>query len=75
MDRTLVQRVEELVQAQQRQLLSTTPTPVAIGELAERVDMLERAVLEIAVELEKLSGSLEPSFLNKSVARRFRRSI
>jgi hypothetical protein len=76
MHRTLVQRVGELVQAQKRQLLSTsTPTPVAIEELAARVEMLERAVLEIAVELEKLSGSVGPALLNDTVTRRFRRNI
>jgi hypothetical protein len=76
MHKILVQRVGELVQSQKRQLLSTTaPTPVTIEELVERVEMLERVVLEIAVELEKLSGSLEPPPLNDTVARRFRRNI
>ena len=56
---TLVERVDRLVQAGKEPLLSTTPTSVAIRELAARSDALERAVREIALEVQKFS---RPSF-------------
>ena len=37
-------------------LASTTPTPLAIRELAIRMEALENAVREIALELRNLSG-------------------
>ena len=74
MQTKLVERVDTLVRAQKREMLASTPTNVAISELAARVDSLEHAVREIANEVEKLAGR-EPSLLDPSVARRFRRSI
>jgi hypothetical protein len=41
---SLLERVDKLVQANKRPLLSTTPTTDAIGELAARIDALEKAV-------------------------------
>lgn len=58
---TLVERVEDLVspgnQAPEwgRPRLSTTPTSIAIRELAIQVEALARAVHEIALEVQKLS--------------------
>jgi hypothetical protein len=58
----LMERVDKLVPATSSQhlewgnpLLSTTPTPVAIRDLAIRVEALERALRETALEVEKLS--------------------
>jgi len=51
----LLERVEKLVQAH-RPLLSTAPLSDAVGELALRIDALEKAVREIAVEVQKLSA-------------------
>ena len=59
---TLMERVEKLVPAGEapsgwgNPLLSTTPTPLAIRELARRTEALENAVREIALELRNLSG-------------------
>jgi len=59
---TLVERVDELVQAGKAPLewgsphLSTTPTSLAIQELAVQVEALEVAVREIALEVQKLSA-------------------
>jgi hypothetical protein len=75
METTLVERVDELVHAHKQQLLTTTPKTVVIGELVERIETLELALREIALEVEKLSGSAAPSLLDDSVARRFRRSL
>jgi len=52
---TLLERVEKLVQAH-KPLLSTAPLSDAVGELALRIDALEKAVREIAVEVQKLSA-------------------
>ena len=75
MQTTLIERVDELVQARKSELLSTTPTTLVIAELAERIETLERVVREIAVEVERLGRSRERSLLDHSVTRRFRRSI
>jgi hypothetical protein len=72
MQKTLVGRVDQLVRAQKRELLASTPRDVAISELVARMDSLERALREIAIEVEKLADR-EPSLLDPSVARRFRR--
>jgi hypothetical protein len=58
---TLLERVEKLVPANKpplewgNPLLSTTPTSVAIRELALRTEALENALREIALEVRKLS--------------------
>jgi hypothetical protein len=53
---TLIERVDKLVQASKEPILSTTPVSVAVGELAARTEALEKAVREIAVEVQKLSA-------------------
>jgi len=53
---TLIERVDKLVQASKEPLLSTTPTSVAISELALRIEALEKAVREIALEVQSASG-------------------
>ena len=58
---TLVERVEQLVQAENQPpewgnpRLSSTPTSLAIRELAARTEALQDAVREIAREVQKLS--------------------
>jgi predicted sugar kinase len=56
---TLLERVDTLIEAQKshQPLLSTTATSVAIAELAARNEGLERAVREIALEVQRLSAS------------------
>jgi predicted sugar kinase len=51
----LIERVEKLVQANKEPILSTTAVSVAVGELAARTEALEKAVREIALEVQKLS--------------------
>ena len=59
---TLMERLDKLVQPSMpprewgNPLLSTTPTAVAVRELAVRTEALENAVREIALEVQKLSG-------------------
>jgi hypothetical protein len=59
---TLIERVDELVKAGKATgewgdpRLSVTPTAVAIPQLVEQVEALERAVREIALEVQKLSA-------------------
>jgi hypothetical protein len=53
---SLVERVDELVSAGKEPLLSTTPTSVAIRELLVRTEALEKAVREIALEVQKLAS-------------------
>jgi len=53
---TLIERVDKLVHATKQPLLSTTPTTNAIGELTARTEALEKAVQEIAREVQKLSA-------------------
>lgn len=58
---TLLDRVTKLVEASKSPPgwgdphLSTTPSSLAIGELARELDALRDAVQEIAVEVQKLS--------------------
>jgi hypothetical protein len=52
----LISRVDKLVQASKRPLLSTTPTTAAVRELVARTDALENAVREVALEVQKLSA-------------------
>ena len=56
---TLLERVDKLIEARPGHwpLLSTTATSEAIGEVAARVDGLEHAIREIALEVQRLSAS------------------
>jgi predicted sugar kinase len=60
---TLMERVDNLVHTRHappewgNPLLSTTPTSLAVRELAVRTEALEKAVREIALEVQKLSAS------------------
>ena len=58
---TLLERVDKLVETSKAPLLSTTPTSVAVWELAARVAALEEALREIALEVQKLSAGA-PSY-------------
>ena len=53
---TLIERVDNLIEAGKEPLLTTTTTSVAIRELAARNEALEDAVREIALEVHKLSA-------------------
>ena len=59
---TLLERVDKLVQASKEPLewgsplLSTTPTSLAVRELATQVEALANAVREIALAVQKLSA-------------------
>ena len=54
-DRPVSERVEDLIRSYaDRPLLSTTGTEAAIGELAMRYRMLEQAIREIALEVNRL---------------------
>jgi hypothetical protein len=59
---TLMRRVDELIPSGAAPLewgspqLSTTPISIAMHELALRVEALENAVREIALEVQKLSA-------------------
>ena len=63
---TLIERVNKLLHAHDapaewgNPLLSTTPTPLAIRELAVRTEALENALRAIALEVQKLSAQNEP---------------
>jgi len=58
---TLIERVDAVIQAGKEPLewgsphLSTTPTSLAVQELAAQVEALENAVREVALEVQKLS--------------------
>lgn len=55
---TLSQRVDELLRSyEESPLLSTTGTQAALSELAERTRGLERALREIALEVQNLTAS------------------
>jgi len=69
-----VARIDELVQAQKRSLVATTPTSSAISELATRVDSLEETLRELTLEVETLAGRAPP-FLDPQYARRFRPNV
>lgn len=73
MDTTLVERVEGMVEAHKKPLLSTTSQTEAIAELAARLGTLEQAIRVLAIEFEKLSNPAR-SLLQPSARRRFRRS-
>jgi len=58
---TLVERVEKLVDARNAPLewghprLSVTPRALAIRQLTQRMEAVENALLEIALEVQKLA--------------------
>ncbi len=58
---TLIERVDKLIPPSKRPpkwghaSLSTTPTTLAVRNLAARTEALEEAVREIALEVQKLS--------------------
>lgn len=58
---TLIERVDAAIQAGKEPLewgspqLSTTPTSLAVRELAAQLEALENAVREIALEVQRLS--------------------
>jgi len=61
---TLLARVDRLVEAgKDDPVRSTTPTSVAIAELLARNEALEKAVREIAYEVEQLSRRLSADTL------------
>jgi len=53
---TLMERVDNLIEAGTEPLLTTTPTSVAIRELAARIEALENAVREIALEVQEFTA-------------------
>ena len=58
LDVSLYQRVEELIDSHKiEELRSTTGSRVLISELASRTEGLEKAIREIALEVQKLSAS------------------
>jgi hypothetical protein len=52
---TLSERVEMLIEAHKHPLLSTTGTHGAITEVIERIEGLEKAIREIALEVQQWS--------------------
>jgi hypothetical protein len=50
-----MERVDNLVAAGKEPLLTTAPTSVAIRELAARIEALENAVREIALEVQEIA--------------------
>jgi hypothetical protein len=58
LESTLSQRVDELIRSfEDRPLLSTTGTQASIADLAARTRGLERALREIAREIQNLTAS------------------
>ena len=51
---TLIERVNSLIESGTEPLLTTTPPSVAIRELAARIEALQNAVREIALEVQKI---------------------
>lgn len=57
LDETLYARVDELIRSHKRQqLLSTSGSRVSIAELAARSEGHEKALREIALEVQKLAA-------------------
>lgn len=58
LDETLYARVDDLIRSHKRQqLLSTSGSRVSIAELAARSEGHEKALREIAFEVQKLAAS------------------
>jgi hypothetical protein len=53
---TLMERVDNLVEADKEPLLTTTPPSVVIRELAARIEALENAMREIALEVQEIAA-------------------
>jgi hypothetical protein len=53
---TLMERVDNLIEAGTEPLLTTTPPSVAIRELAARIEALQNAVREIALEVQEIAA-------------------
>jgi hypothetical protein len=53
---TLIERVNSLIDSGTEPLLTTTPTSVAIRELAARIEALQGGLRELALEVQKLSA-------------------
>jgi hypothetical protein len=53
---TLIERVNNLIEAGTEPLLTTTPSSVAIRELAARTEALQNAVREIALEVQEIAA-------------------
>ena len=51
-----MERVDNLVEAGKEPLLTTTPTSAAIRELAARIEALENALREIALEVQETAA-------------------
>ena len=52
-----MERIDSLIQAGQPEpILATTPSPIAISELARRTEALESALRELTLEVQKLSA-------------------
>ena len=54
---TLIERVNALIEAGTEPLLTTTPPSVAIRELAARIEALQNAVREIALEIQEFRAN------------------
>jgi hypothetical protein len=57
LDETLCERVDDAIRSHKSLLLSTTGPVAAIGELVRRIEGLEEALREIALEVQKLAIS------------------
>ena len=58
LDETLYERVDDLISSHKlEELRSTTGSRVLISELAVRSEGLEKAIREIALEVQRLSAS------------------
>ena len=70
---TLVERVQALVKTDEpvqwgHPLLSTTPTPMAINHLAVHLAAAEQALLEIALEVERMASDIQQLTARSEVA-------
>ena len=53
---TLIERVDNLIEAGTEPLLTTTPPSVAIRELAARIEALQNALREIAIDVQEIAA-------------------
>ena len=57
LEETLRGRVDEAIESHKNVLLTTSGPLSAIGELLTRIEGLEEAIRQIAVEVERVGGS------------------